>query len=93
MWLKLTIVFAALVYHNFSFKRSKYKIGFDAFNTSPSNDEQRKSEQLIFPLKSKNAIDKLGIDMDCVDAILNFIVTTLNITSNEYQVKKKKINI
>jgi hypothetical protein len=50
-------------------------------DTRKSNDQQ-----LIFPLKTKHAIDKLGLDMNCIEAIIDYIIKQLHIDSSEHEV-------
>lgn len=41
---------------------------------------------LIFPLKNKKAIDKLSMDIASIDAILEYVVESLNVTCYDHQV-------
>lgn len=61
-----------------------YKVGFDVFQAQ--SDGVRKNEQLIFPLKSKNAVDKLGLDIVCIEAVIENIIKRLNINNEDYEV-------
>lgn len=44
------------------------------------------SNQLMFPLKNKAAIDKLNVDISSIDAIINYVVETLNISCQDYEI-------
>lgn len=41
---------------------------------------------LIFPFKNKKAIDKLSMDLETIDSIIEYIVETLNITCFDHQI-------
>ncbi len=51
-----------------------------------SNTSGFSSNHLIFPLKNKNAIDKLSMDIDLIDAIISYVVDTLNVTCYDHQI-------
>ena len=44
------------------------------------------SSHLIFPLRAKNNIDKLNMDMESIEAILGYVVEQLNVTCADHQV-------
>ncbi len=44
------------------------------------------SGHLQFPLKNKKAIDKLNMDITSIDAIIEYIVESLNINCNDHQI-------
>ncbi len=44
------------------------------------------SNHLIFPLKNKNGIDKLSMDMEFVDAVVSYVVDTLGICCHDHQI-------
>lgn len=48
--------------------------------------EDKKPNQLIFPLKSRNSLHQFGIDFDCLKAIFNYIIRELSLETNDYQV-------
>ncbi|CAF0863056.1 unnamed protein product, partial [Brachionus calyciflorus] len=81
--------------------QNRLKVGFDAFDfllgsSAPSTIDLRKSisswcltssnGQLIFPLKSKNAIDKLNVEQDSIESIITHVVENLNITSENTEI-------
>ena len=41
---------------------------------------------LIFPLKPKNHIDKLNMDMESIEAILSYVVECLNVSCSDHQI-------
>lgn len=80
---------------------NRLKIGFDAFDfllgsSAPSTIDLRKSisswsltssnGQLIFPLKSKNVIDKLNVELDSIESIIAFVCENLSITSENTEI-------
>lgn len=44
------------------------------------------ASQLIFPLRGKNAVDKSNVDMECMEAVVEHVVDTLNISSRDHHV-------
>ena len=40
----------------------------------------------MFPLKNKAAIDKLNFDLSSIDAIINFVVESLNVVCQDYEI-------
>ncbi len=66
----------------FWFLRNGYKIGFDVFEDRIKSNK----DSLVFPLKSKASIDNSGIDMNCIESIIEHIIKKLNISPNEYDV-------
>jgi hypothetical protein len=80
---------------------NRYKVGFDAFDflmssSAPSTIDLHKSmsswslastsSPLIFPLKTRGSIDKLNFDIDSIEAILAYVVETLNLSCPDYQI-------
>ncbi len=80
---------------------NRYKVGFDAFDflmssSAPSTIDLHKSmstwslastcSPLIFPFKTRGAIDKLNFDIDSVEAILEYVAETLNLSCPDYQI-------
>lgn len=43
------------------------------------------SSQLMFPLKNKAAIDKLNYDLSSIDAIIIYVVESLNVVCQDYE--------
>ena len=44
------------------------------------------SNQLSFPLRNKAAIDKLNVDISSIDGIISFVVESLNIICQDYEI-------
>jgi actin-related protein len=44
------------------------------------------SSQLVFPLKNKAAVDKLNFDISSIDAIINYVVESLNVVCQDYEI-------
>lgn len=80
---------------------NRYKVGFDAFDflmssSAPSTIDLHKSMSswslnstscpLIFPFKTRGAIDKLNFDIDSIEGILEYVVENLNVNCEDYQI-------
>lgn len=77
------------------------KVGFDAFDfllgsSAPSTIDLRKSisswcltssnGQLIFPLKNRNGIDKLNVEVESIETIISYVVDNLNVSSEDTEI-------
>ena len=81
-------------------KNGKLKVGFDAFDSilgscAPSTIDLTNLHKsyvgstgspLIFPFKAKNNIDKLNVNIESFEAVLDYVVENLNIKCDDYQV-------
>ena len=52
-----------------------------SLNSTTSNPNQ-----LVFPFKSKNAIDKLNFDMGSIEAIIEYVVENLNVDPHTHEI-------
>ena len=55
-----------------------------SLNSNSSSSGSSSGGHLMFPLKNKKAIDKLNMDITSKDAIIEYIVTSLNINCTDH---------